>query len=312
MNFNKALWGILLIVLGLLFVFENLSIIDFHWYNIMQLWPVLLVFWGISLLPVKSGWKALFSFIVLIGAVSFALQDDSKGRIWRFDWDYEDDKQEQVDKDWQENKNWKFQKEQIPFDTLCTHAELKFDGAAGEFVIKDTTSKYLMDFEKKGNVGNYTIRANSMDSLFMIDVNLNNKTIKGRNKFNEANIKLNPLPVWEIKLDLGAADVNMDLSDFKVKKIDIDGGASNVHLKMGKQYSDAEVIVEAGATRVDIQIPEDVGGEVRCKTVLSGKDLEGFVKESRSHYYTPGFESRKKQITIQVNAAVSSLKVERY
>ena len=46
-------------------------------------------------------------------------------------------------------------------------------------------------------------------------------------------IKLNPKPDWDIKVDVGAADVELDLSLFKIRKLDIDGGASSIDLRLG-------------------------------------------------------------------------------
>ena len=46
-------------------------------------------------------------------------------------------------------------------------------------------------------------------------------------------------------MDIGAADVEMDLTPFKVEKIDIDGGACAIELKLGDKYKKTYVKIEA-------------------------------------------------------------------
>lgn len=319
MNFSKALWGIILILLGGLFVLENLNLIDFYWSDLVDLWPVLLILWGVSILPVKGGWKALISLLIIVGAISYTLQNKDGEKIWRFDDDTTVEFRigDEDDADWDEDNDedmtsMEFQKEQIPYDSNITRAYLKFDGAAGVFKIKDTSMVYLMDFQKKGNMGKYEIEPERKDSIYIVDIELSNTTIRGRNNFNEANIKLNKNPIWNIDLNLGAADARMDLTAFKIHKVEVDGGASNIDIKLGSNNPKTRVEVDAGASSFVLRIPRESGCQVQFETFLAGKDLDGFVKESRKFYHTPDYKSSKHQIHVVVEAAVSSFTVERY
>jgi hypothetical protein len=53
MKTSNIFWGTLLIVLGLLFLLVNFSAINLDWENIWQLWPIIIILFGISML-VKS------------------------------------------------------------------------------------------------------------------------------------------------------------------------------------------------------------------------------------------------------------------
>jgi len=46
---KNIVWGAILVVLGLLLLFDAFGVIDF-WWNFWKLWPLLLVWWGIQLL----------------------------------------------------------------------------------------------------------------------------------------------------------------------------------------------------------------------------------------------------------------------
>jgi hypothetical protein len=125
-------------------------------------------------------------------------------------------------------------------------------------------------------------------------------------------MKLNPNPVWDLNVDVGAASIDLDLSAFKIKKLNIDGGASSINIRLGVLHNDCKVNINSGASSINIKVPEDFACEVNTSTVLSSKALPGFNKVSGGTYVTPGFSDNSKNIVIYVEAAVSSLNVERY
>ena len=50
---TNIFWGILLIALGSLIALKNFGVINFQWLNFINLWPFLLIFGGIAVLPVS-------------------------------------------------------------------------------------------------------------------------------------------------------------------------------------------------------------------------------------------------------------------
>lgn len=320
MNLNKLLWGIFLILLGGLLILENLNLIDFYWVDLLSLWPALLILWGVSILPVKSGWKALVSLLVILVSLTYALQDNSGNRLWfdkskhsiEFNFDADDEGPSKKEVSDTLGGKMDFQREQFPFDSAMTNAKLKFDGAAGIFTISDTCHNFLFDFKKKGNIGQYEINHETDNGIYNVDIELKNKTIRGRNNFNEAIIKLNNNPIWSIDLNLGAAEANMDLKHFKIENIEVDGGASDIEITLGDLYKKTNIDVKAGASNLILRIPESSGCEVRFQTFLAGKDLEGFIKESGKIFHTPKYKQKEHLITVLVEAAVSNFKVVQY
>ncbi|MCF8218258.1 MAG: DUF5668 domain-containing protein [Bacteroidales bacterium] len=313
MHFRKALWGIVLILIGGLFIMDNLNILDFHWASLLSLWPVIFILWGISILPVKNVWKTIFTVIILIGALGYAFQDNPENRGWWFhrdngiEWHHHN-----RDMDDMQSSDMELQQERIPYDSSIAKAKLELEGAAGTFHIKDTSVNYLLDFRKKGNTGKYKIEPENEDGVYVINIERDGKVYHNRNSINKASIKLNSKPVWDIELDLGAADARMDLSPFKVNYVDVEGGASNIRLKLGSKVSQTKVNVDAGVSNFDLLVPESSGCRVQFESVLSGKNMDGFKKESSGLYLTPGYEDAKNKIDIVVEAAISNFEIKRY
>ncbi|MFO8055540.1 MAG: hypothetical protein R6U19_10315, partial [Bacteroidales bacterium] len=286
---------------------------------LIRLWAVFLILWGVSALPIKSGWKAFFSLLLIFAALGYALQDKSGNSFFNIStpadnveihFNAKDYSGEDTLKDTE--RGMEFQREQIPHDTSISNTHLELNGAAGSFTIRKPTRDYLLDFQKKGNVGDFRVETRQNDDTHFVDITLNKARISGRDHFNKANILLHPDPVWSFNLNLGASDTRLELEPFKVKQVSIKGGASNVDLTLGTRYKDINVDVESGATSVLLRIPEEAGCQVHFNSFLAGKNLKGFRRESRNYYYTPGFKEKDTRINVHVKSAVSSFKIKRY
>jgi len=312
MKNKNVFWGVILVVIGALFIFNNLGWFDFSLRSLFDMWPALLIIWGISMLPIKGGLKTTLSVITVLLAIFIAsTRDYSDHWTTRFsknvhmrgvDWDNSEDEYDQSDNVYTYTFNENY-------DASIKTAVLNMDIAAGKFRIEDTTN-YLLDFEAENNVGQYSNEIMKNGSTTEIYVRLEEGRIRSGTNKNRAYIKLNTQPVWEMKLDVGAADFVGDLREFKVGKVEIDGGASSIKLKIGDKQDETNIDIETGASAVKVYIPESAGCEVVSNTVLSDLDLKGFIKDGKT-YRTPNFSSQKQKVYITLDAAVSALDVIR-
>ena len=133
-----------------------------------------------------------------------------------------------------------------------------------------------------------------------------------RSYFYVARLKLNPIPSWDLDLNVGAAEVDFDLSGFKTRNVKIQGGASDIVLKLGAILPQSDVKLEAGAASISVKIPESAGCEIVSNTFMSSKNFKGFTKIGKQLYQTPNFATAKNKIKIDLQAGVASVDVERY
>lgn len=306
MKAKNIIWGLVLVLIGVLFILRNLDIIYFSWHSLWRLWPVVLVLIGVVIIPVKEWIKVALTLVVLVIAALFLIyspvQQDS-GNNWSFNWDHE--------RDYMDEPAEIDQKIFEAYDTSITEAFLVFDAAAGDFKIDQTTDE-LFEFERDGNLGRYNYSIKELDSNREIKIELEEgRIIKGDFK-NRVAIKLNPNPVWDLRVEVGAANIDMDLTSFRVSKLDIDGGASSINIRLGNLHNDCRLKLNSGASSINIKVPKDFACEVHTNTVLSSKDLPGFNKTGSGTYVTDDFSDKTSNIVIDVEAAVSSLTIERY
>jgi hypothetical protein len=65
MKFKKVIWGILLIFFGTIILLSNMHVLTISWNKALNLWPLLIVLWGVSILPLKDPIKTILALLTL-------------------------------------------------------------------------------------------------------------------------------------------------------------------------------------------------------------------------------------------------------
>ncbi|MEI6822908.1 MAG: DUF5668 domain-containing protein [Bacteroidota bacterium] len=299
MKYKNILWGVILIGIGILFILRNLGMIHFEWRIIFQLWPLIFILWGISILPVKDYIKLILSGVSIIAAMLIISHNQTN-----------------IYSGWgchYSNNKWEQQSLNESYDTTITKATLQFDAAAGNFNIAGITTK-LIDFDNKGNLGNYKIFSSMVDSakVIKIEPEKNIININGNSIDNNTFVKLNANPLWNINVEAGMANLNLDLSMFKIDKVKIEGGMSKITIKFGALTHNIKLDIEAGASSINILVPQESGCEVKTDNVLSNKVMPGFKEVDDDTYQSESFITKPNKVFISIEAAVSKLNIQRY
>ncbi len=306
MKAKNIIWGLVLVLIGVLFILKNLDIIYFSWHSIWRLWPLILVLVGVTILPVKDAVKVGLTLVVFIIGALFLIfypKSDSMDDRWFFRHDRDmSTTPKKMDID---------QRIFEAYDSTIMMADLDFDAAAGNFRIEQATEE-LFEFNREGNLGRYNYSIKELGDRREIKIELEEGRFVKSDLKNQVSLKLNPNPIWSLKVDAGAANIDMELSEIKVGQLKIDGGASSINITLGNLQSECNMKINAGASSIYIRIPEEFACEVNTSTVLSSKDLQGFNKVSSGTYVTPDFSEKTKNLAIEIDAAVSSLTIERY
>ncbi len=299
MKYKNIFWGLVLILLGVLFTLKNLNIIQFNWVHFLGLWPLLLIFWGISLIPINE----IIKFVLYILALIFGIylvntsKDDS---IWflKFQNFAENKYNEQIiEKEYYSN---------------IKVAQLKLSAVSGSFDVKGNTDKLLI-FTNKGTLGEYKISEKNNDSTIFIDLGLESNIVSvNKNQDNSCKLLLNTTPIWNLIFEAGASDINLEIKDFKVEKIKFEGGASNLNVTLGNKHPNTVINVEAGVSSIKINIPKSSGCELIAENVLSSKKIDGFTNISGKIYRTENYDTATEKIKIYLEAAVSKFEIARY
>ncbi len=307
---SSVFWGVFLIFLGLFFLLSELSLWNYDLSIIQYFWPLLLVIWGISILKIPGLAKKILASIAAILLALFIMSlvthhwccNVNHSIVSIFDDDGSNLPEDSI----------KYERVlNYPYDTLSKTATLNFDAGAGSFKIKDTCSD-ILDVYSYRKLGDFELSNSGTRENVVLNLDMNIDKFWKKNKMKrKAEIRFSSTIPWELNFTIGASNFDCDFSKYKIKNLNIDGGASNIEIKLGDLYDTTNVNIEVGASNIEINIPSTSACQIITSTGLSKKDFNGF-KRSEDIYTTENYYTGKKKIFMKLSGGVSSFEVKRY
>ncbi|MDF2547961.1 MAG: hypothetical protein K0R93_2859 [Anaerosolibacter sp.] len=282
--------GIILILLGIFWMLENLGFITWSlWDGINDLWPLVFVIIGVNIIFKKNAFVPMITwilfFLILIGYGFF--QGQRLGQLSPINGG----------------------NVQITKETGASRGVLDLDFGAGNVFIGNT-KEFLVD----ANVPNAYIqnKVSHRDGGKTVDVQFKEKKHRFiiQRKDRDYHFRLNEDMLWDIDMDMGAANGTVDFSQLNVKDIDIDAGAVDLELVFGNIIEMANVKIDAGAANINMTIPDTVGVKVKLDGALKDSNLKELGWNNQEGVYlSPNYEDAEKKINIDMDMGAGSLDV---
>ncbi len=321
MKNNRIVPGVVLIMLGIAFLLRSYGYLHFHFSNLFHLWPIIIVMIGINLIFAnnRSTWATILKVAVLVigfGLLFFGNFGDGRGYWKNYAYHIDTDDDDDDDNETTITKVEGSQEFNADFTDSVKVAELNISGGATTYKLSDSTNK-LFTANTQEYFGNYMLNTDKRDSVYVLDFKMKDGKQSfnwddDNKKSNTADFKLNVNPVWDINVATGATDLDFDLSRFKVRNLDLAGGAGAFKIKFGQPLTSTTVDISTGASDVDITIPKNAACRITKGTAFSSNNFEGFNKVGDNAYETPGFDKATNKIYIKIKGGMSSFSVKKY
>jgi hypothetical protein len=300
MKTKQIFWGVFLISIGILILLRNYLNLDFELGDIWKLWPLVFVLVGVNLMIRNDTAKSIVSGLTgfILAVALYASVAGIFGWI-RDDVDFRFD-----------DSDFEISEYTTPYEKGIRNASLQVEAGAGSFVMNDST-ELLFSASVEGKNNKYSLTANTDDESADLLFKMKSAKFFIKNK-NRVELKLNTAPLWDLNFDIGAAAADFDLSSYNIESLDIEMGAASLKLKLGDINPESHIKIDAGASSIDILIPENAGCEIHTEASLSSKSFTGFTKISENLYRTENFKDASKKILLNMHSGISSINVNRY
>jgi len=316
MKANKIIKGLTFLLIGTILLANTLEILEWSvWSNIIKLWPLLIVSLGLSL--IFRG-KSL-SFIVGInfeGEIVREVKTLSREIV------IEVEKVPETETALETEITPEIETAPDTETTLETEvvletkeypeierASIELNLDVGKLTMGESTpllyecvSQYrYKEFEPFEKFSHSEKEANIL--IYHSPVT---KKVISNNIKNNWQLKLNNQIIYNLSIKTGAIDTDCNLSDFKVEKLYIESGASNINLVVPNYNS--KIIIDTGLSNIDIAIPRNVGATVNIDSGIAIKDLDDFIKRNDT-YISHNYSESEFKTEIEIDCGVSNINI---
>ncbi|MDP3147503.1 MAG: hypothetical protein Q8N83_00100 [Ignavibacteria bacterium] len=302
MKSKQLFWGILFVTLGVLYLLVEVMHVRVAIGGFYHYWPLSLILIGLAVLSKNNYAKLTFSG--LSGLVFAFVIFSFFARSW-FPWEWDEC-------DTNIHKIATTEQFSEPFDGKIKTVNASFKMGAGRIVLHGDDSN-LVTLKSGGMRDLFSVDADRQDDNYNFDVSMEHVKIHVDDKSDrKLDIGFNNKPNYNFDFELGAADVDLDLTSLKVERVNLSTGAASCNLKVKEFATDTmDIKVEAGAASVRIILPREVGVQIKRETALASTHFDDFNEISDDLFQTDNFSSAKKKIFIEIEGGVASFYVTR-
>jgi len=299
---SSLVWPLILIGLGVIFLLNNLGVLDWDvWLLIGQLWPLLLIAVGVDvLLGRRSGWGAVLSLLIIVALFA--------GGVWfvytlspRLGGDFTTQTLSQ------------------PLEG-ASQAEVTIDFGVGTLEVSAIEDAELLasgtfelapqetldvDFHQAGELA--TLRLSSENERFFPSWLL---WLGGDNTRNWE-LGLNGSVPIDLTIASGVGNAQLDLRDLMLSGLEIDSGVGKTVMYL-PATSSFIARVEGGVGTAMVYFPEEVGLRIRLNGGLGNTSIQGDFTREGETWTSDNYYEAEYQIDLYLDGGVGSLHVRPY
>ena len=296
--------GIILIAIGIIALLVTFFDFKIVWEELAKFWPVFIIIFGVSLLPLNKVLKSVcVILIIIISCLIYSNEVNGNENL-------SDEKTSEILMEEVETQEFS-----SPFKDNTTEASVEINYGAGMLYLNSPVEELVKARNMSDKiVQNLYLEYEDSHADIVFDVEDDNYQVNDIEEVesNRFDISLNKNPIYDFELNLGASELNFDFSEYKVSDVEINSGASNIDIKLGELYDSTYVVISTGVSKIRIGIPNNSGCRLECESVLTLRDFDGFVKKSSNVYETANYSSAENNIEIEFEGAMSEFEVYRY
>ena len=288
-----------LILVGVAALLWNFNVLpDRFLHAAWSLWPVALVAVGASLVLTRvRAWLGSLAFLVILTAgfgTAWGLAAAGQGPV--------------------------IHREAIAVNTgNATAARLELQVGAGTLTLDAETPPDLLlagELESRTTGDTYSISEAQRPGGRSV-IRLNNAAgrdfsfIPGQAPSEEWTLQLTPHIPTEIRVDAGAAEIDLDLRNLDLQRLEIKAGAADIDVVMPAAAGKTEASIEVGAASLRITVPEGVAARIVVDAGLSSIQVdEGRFAQLKGDVYTsPDFARAANRLDITIEAGASHVEI---
>lgn len=288
-------FGVFLLTIGVIWVLVNFGIINWSIIDsLVDLWPLFLVVIGINIVAGNREAVKIVTWLLFLAViVTYGYVNGSRFKPGTL-----------------EKENGMYIEkpaETVRGDLRLSLGGLNLDiGSGSSYLLEGAVTNPVIKHSVNYDDGKKTARIDVRQSERQIFV----KGLRNRRGYS-CSFNLNTDVVWDINAKLGAVNGTIDLSNIKVENLDTDIGAGNLDIVFGTAHDTMNVKMNAGASKLELVIPEASGVKLKVNGLLNSTDISSLNWDMEDGYYiSQNYSEAGNKINIDLTMGVGSLSIK--
>ncbi|PKQ16858.1 MAG: hypothetical protein CVT67_03605 [Actinobacteria bacterium HGW-Actinobacteria-7] len=299
--------GLVTVTVGLIFLGNTTGYVSWGvWWQILQLWPVLLISAGFGILGKATGqeWLRVMGTVAVLFAFAYAVTTASTGSAVRF-------------LGTPGGQPFAFQE---PSGGV-QRADLKLSAGVGEVTIGPGSDLISIEGESPFSAPRFASTVSGSSATMDFDLTSGkNFTVYPGGTSARVDAKLSRAVAWNIEVDSGVSSLNADLSTLRVESLKLKTGVSSNRVVLGEVpvgVAEATMNIDTGVSSVKVLVPYESQVRIESSSGLTGHDIaSGLESQGGGVWQTPGYDqavhARSGVWIISVKSGVGSVTVDTY
>jgi hypothetical protein len=293
----RLFWPIILIGVGAILLLSNLGYIHGNpWTIMLQLWPVLLIALGLEILfGGSTGWRAVVSALLglaLVGGILWILVAQPAIPGLNFG-----------------ASNLQTTNVSHPLNGVeSARADLSFGAGANKIYALSDSNNLIEGQLQTYSSPNFSVSVSNDRATIVLGPGPT--TIPMVIPFTSEetwNVGLNSSVTYQLNLNAGVGQSNIDLSKLRISGGEIDGGVGTSDLYLSGQGK-YRLTVNGGVGTIKIYVPAGLAVRAEVDGGLgSFNRLPNMEEVGKNVYETPGFSTAENAVTLSIDGGVGSI-----
>ncbi len=288
----KLVGPTILIGIGIILLLNNLGYLDWSFWDILTLWPILLIAGGLEILVGrKSAAGSILSAFIVLGLIV--------GGVWLVGTGGSARTAAQTTTI-SEPRNG-MTAAQVTLAPAVAQVNIEALNDSGNFVEGTVGQRH-----NERLVQNFT---GGTPARLVLKTGGISRGIVGPGKRYSWDLAFHPDVALDLGVDIGVGDITLDLSALTVDTANLNFGVGDILVKL-PQTGDCDINIDGGVGAIVIEVPAGMAVRVEADAAIVARTFPPDYTRANNRYTSPGYSGAEKRVNIHVGLGVGSLTIQ--
>ena len=123
-------------------------------------------------------------------------------------------------------------------------------------------------------------------------------------------LMVSPDVAVDLEIKAGAADLDLDLRDLKVRRLVVGAGASDIRILLPTDAGQTDVEIAAGVTDIEILVPRGVAAHITSDAFFNSTSIDtARFPDTRDGHRSPDYYNAENRVSIEIDAVAADITI---